>query len=233
MKRMFALFLAGVLLFGLISCGKQSTTQSGQSSGSSGQSSSSNKNNSGQTGQSSGNKNNNSQSNKPSDNPSKPSSTNQGSSSAGTITAEQLAIVLEEAGYVVEDADLEGYELAPTAIDGHYYEIYRYSDYFDGEGGDAGFAAYLVFAGDDAESFYNEILRDSSGEHSFQKSTGSNYSKAVAVAQFGDHSEYGETYIVCRVENVVVVVYVDWDDYQDSDTPYDHAAQKAIESFGY
>lgn len=210
MKRFLALALAAILVMGLASCGKQSATQSGQSSGSSSQSSSSNKNSS-QSGGSSGSQ----------------SSNNKNDSGKKVATAAQLVAALEKAGYMVEedlfdvDDPLVEYDFRVDISEERYFLFGR----FKGDIEEDGLAIYLSFTDENSAKFFYEELKDELG--AVEESSGNGYAKAMLT------TEYGDTYIVSRVKDTVIFIEVDWYDYQDSDTPYDHAAQKAIESLGY
>lgn len=222
MKRFLALALAAILVMGLASCGKQSATQSGQSSGSASQSSSSNKNSS-QSGGSSGSQ----------------SSNNKNDSGKKVATAAQLVAALEKAGYMVEEDEYFESEYMTKEV--HLWECGRWiegSTESDYEGAEVYY--FLFSTVNDAISAYNDIRAYYIGNGEGDESAGTDFSRCIKIERTESSSEFdgkiykdGRTYIVSRVKETVIYVEVNWDIYRRNEMSYDHAAQKAIESLGY
>lgn len=88
---------------------------------------------------------------------------------------------------------------------------------------------YIQF--DSASSAHNtfvELLDDDIIEGAYNTSSGSNWERAWQYFSV----ETCNT-LVCRIDNVVCLIYAEWDDFDDAGIAYDNAAIKAMEQIGF
>ena len=88
---------------------------------------------------------------------------------------------------------------------------------------------YIQF--DNASSAHNAFVRlldDDIIEGNYNTSSGSNWERAWQYFSV----ETCNT-LACRIDNVVCVIYAEWDDFQDAGIAYDNAAIKAMEQIGF
>ena len=88
---------------------------------------------------------------------------------------------------------------------------------------------YVQF--DSASSAHNafvELLEDDVIEGNYNTGSGSNWERAWQYFSVGTLNV-----LVCRIDNVVCVIYAEWDDFDDAGIAYDNAAIKAMEQIGF
>lgn len=74
---------------------------------------------------------------------------------------------------------------------------------------------------------YDEIFIELFEERPTEKS-GNGYSKAILHER-----NYGQTIILSRVNNIVVMLWNDYDDYMDANSQYDNKPELILTEFGY
>ncbi|MBQ3202214.1 MAG: hypothetical protein IJB36_01060 [Clostridia bacterium] len=79
-----------------------------------------------------------------------------------------------------------------------------------------------------AKEAFNELLRDGIIEGSYSSESGSNWERA-----WQNSSAQACNTLLSRIDGVVLLMYANWDDFQDAGIAYDNAAIKAMEDLGF
>lgn len=88
---------------------------------------------------------------------------------------------------------------------------------------------YIQFdSASSAKEAFNELLRDGIIEGSYSSESGSNWERA-----WQNSSAQACNTLLSRIDGVVLLMYANWDDFQDAGITYDNAAIKAMENLGF
>lgn len=79
-----------------------------------------------------------------------------------------------------------------------------------------------------AHNAFNEALNDGVFVGTYSTSNGVNWERARQ-----DSATETVNTLLCRIDNVVFLMYADWDDFEDAGIAYDNAAIKAMEQRGF
>ena len=157
-------------------------------------------------------------------------------------TAENIINAFVEAGYLAEKG--EGTipnDMVEAGVTSYaYYQLLRESNLpgISEQIPDVCEMQFYQFADEDnAEQFYNTVLQALNEEGnqvgSFVQTDIQGGKRAVSKAPFGDGSIYGASSMLSQQKQTVVLLHMDWDDYQDVHMEYDHLPEKILKDFGY
>jgi len=167
-------------------------------------------------------------------------STAQQSGQKALPTKENILDTFSQAGYTYETVDntVDGEMAAEGVVSYANYQLIRecsfpglsdrLSDYCE-------LHIYQLSDQTHAEQFYNTMLRYLNEEGDVGTLTQTNIQngkRAVSKAPFGGGS-YGASFIFSQQNESVILLHMDWDDYQDTHTEYDYWPEKILTDFGY
>ena len=163
-------------------------------------------------------------------------------SSNKALTANEILSAFKNAGY--ETQSLSFRDLGMTADDMNYaadapsevkiYAIARMWPGIDEGQIETGYLVYYKFSNEEqAVKEFNGLKKGAeSYENRYIVKSGEGFDKAYFVEK-NDYRSYGITHYISRVNNTIIVMQVDWDNFQDAEMNYDHLPQKTLESLGY
>lgn len=155
-----------------------------------------------------------------------------------TVSIDKIVAAFRDAGYIIEigsaqddpDMDPSNYDMAGLEGVTGYQFGKKNPIYGDGYLVEQGSLVFLKLKNaDSAESYFEMAAQGArSNPQAIVES-----SKITVRATVGDRSQYGSSDVISLVGDTIIIMAVEWDDYQDAEITYHFKPEEILAELGY